>query len=451
MTSTVHRQNVRPGARFRDRRHAFRENLGLLLWCTGIALIFCGFYAAMTMFQMATASIEGTRALTIPLRLVLLTLLGAGFFLLLRKFDTFRVTFADGMLLIFAAAYLLRIYVSLGSGYLLHREPVEILLYFLGFCVFPFMFIRFLDITPRISALTFKFVTVGAAAFAVLTTIAFQDIIDIGARAAISFGADDIISPLFLSYCGAIGIGLSLAGLFSPTISKRWRLVLFATAAVSLVPFFVGGSRGAIISIVIPFLLFTPFSRSKKFLVRVAILFILFGMLTIASLYLDTTAFRRFGEIFDDIDNNAAEASRIFLWATSISQFAEAPLFGSSLQNTAFAYYPHNFLLEALISTGILGGIPLALVVAACLWKCRLVTIEQPENYWIVVLFVQALLHTSLSGALYSASWLAASMALLMSVAGRNGQAKISQTRGTRLSRNHQRISLTKPVAGSAG
>ena len=397
----------------------FRERMGLFLVGLGISLAVCGYYAAMTAFQMATASLEGTRALTVPLRVALVTLLVFGALLLGRKRKVLGLPVVELLLLLFSIAYLLRIYLSRSEAYLLHREPMEILLYFLAFCLIPFVSIRLVDMTEARAAAIFKFVVMGALAFAVLTTIAFQDIIDIGARAAISFGADDVISPLFLSYCGAIGVGLGIAGLFQPMVSKRMRGLLLATAAMSLIPFFVGGSRGAIIALVAPFLIFMPVSRSSKFWVRVSIFAVLMVFLGVASLYLDLTAFRRLSEISSDIESGAAEASRVYLWSSSIEQFLNDPLFGNSLQNDVFRYYPHNFLVEAFISTGIVGGVPLAVAVALCLSRCREITKKQPANYWVVVLFVQTLFHAFFSGALYSAAWLSTSTALLLAFSSR--------------------------------
>lgn len=402
----------------------FRERLGLLMLGLGISLAVCGFYAAMTAFQMATGSLEDTRALTVPLRVIIVLLLIFGALLLGRKRKEIEFPLADILLIIFSVSYLLRIYVSRGESYILHREPMEILLYFLAFCLFPFVSIRLVNMNEVRAAFIYKIIMVGALAFAVLTSIAFQDIIDIGARAAISFGADNVISPLFLSYCGALGVGLSVAGLFQPAANKRLRGLLLATAVMSLIPFFVGGSRGAIIALLAPFLIFMPVTRSSKFWVRVWVFVVLIVFLGVASLYLDLTAFRRLSEISSDIESGAAEASRVYLWSSSIEQFWNDPFFGKSLQNEVFRYYPHNFLLEAFISTGILGGVPLAVTVALCLWKCRQITKEQPANYWTVVLFVQTLFHAFFSGALYSAAWLSTSMALLLTFSYRTNSVR---------------------------
>ncbi|MBX7531765.1 O-antigen ligase family protein [Qipengyuania sp. 1XM1-15A] len=395
---------------------ARRENLGRVLFGLGLSLSICGFYAAMIVFQIVTGSIEGTRSLSIPLRVAILSLLISGAILLARNVRISRPPIVEIFLSLFAISYLLRIYVSRGDAHFLHRDPTEILLYFLAFCLFPFLAIRLVDMTSARIASIFRLIVLGALAFAVLVSFAFQDIINIGARAAISFGANDIISPLFFSYCGSIGVGLGVAGFFNTASSKRMRILLLATAILSLVPFFIGGSRGAIVALVLPFLLFMPFTRSRRIWARIVALASLAIMVGVASLYLDVTAFRRMSEILNDIDSGAAEASRVYLWTSSFEQFWDNPIFGNSLENDTFSYYPHNFVLEAFISTGIIGGVPLLAAVWLCVRRCHSITKFQPHNYWVVVLFLQTLTHALFSGALYSAVWLSTSMAFLISV-----------------------------------
>lgn len=383
-----------------------------------ISLTFCGYYAAMAAFRNFTSSLEGTRILTVPLRLFIVAMLVSVALNYVRRRGSIRFEQMDWGFLVFSIFYVVRIVISMESSAFTYREEPEIFLFFMAFFFLPYFLIRQIRFTHELLAKSFRFVIWGGAVFAALVIITFGDIIFTGARAAIVMGDESVLSPLFLSYCGALSMGLCIAGLLYQPIGARpiSRIVLIGVIVLSAVPFFMGASRGSMIALLAPFVLFTPRNRLGTTAAKALLLVAATAILGVASVFLGSYLFDRLANIGTAVGSGSGEGSRMTLWRTSIDQFLQNPLFGNSLQNEAFNYYPHNFLLEALISTGLIGTIPLLIVLAFAFIKCRKIAQYSPGNYWIVVLFVQAFVQMSFSGAIYFASWLAAALALVVTV-----------------------------------
>ena len=221
------------------------------------------------------------------------------------------------------------------------------------------------------------------------------------------------MSPLFLSYCGALGIGIGIAAVLREGRLSFWTIVGVLTSVVSLFPFLMGASRGSIIAIVLPITFLVATMRGRLVIPAMIVSVIMILATVYASNFLGSSLFGRFLNIQESIQAEAGEASRIFLWQSSLQQFWEAPIFGNSLENLTFHYYPHNILLEVMISTGILGLAPFTILLFAALRRSYLILKDRPQHFWVVVLFLQSLAQSLFSGALYTQTWLAISLALV--------------------------------------
>jgi O-antigen ligase len=382
----------------------------------GVSITFGGYYALMALFLFATGTISGTRIITMPLRVVILVLLFGGYIGLRRRKSPGLTNRYDLAFLIFAALYMLRIVIELfgdsaSSG--VYRPPIEILFYFASFVVLPFLLISRLTLTTVELDRLMNFTLLGLLLFSLFSTLAHADFIRSGLRYAIVFGEENVMSPLFLSYCGALGIGLGMAAVLRERRLTYWTIVGLITSVVSLVPFFMGASRGSIIAAALPILFVVVAMRGRlALLASIAAAMIILAMV-FASNYLGGSPFARFLSIQESIQSEAGEASRIVLWESSMQQFWEAPIFGSSLENLAFHYYPHNIFLEVMISTGMLGLAPFAILIFMSIRKCFTILTDGPRHFWVVILFLQSLTQSLFSGALYLSSWLAISLALV--------------------------------------
>jgi O-antigen ligase len=252
----------------------------------------------------------------------------------------------------------------------------------------------------------------------VLTIIFYREEIFSFARISASISRNEnYISPLSLSYSGAMAIGVGSLYLVANRVRLKFLIFLLATIVLSLVPFYLGASRGSIFAIVVPAIVFAIFSRGGRFKGWLIVsLFALAGAFYAAASYMGSAVFDRFMGISEAIETGSSSAARLDMWAAGLEQFAESPLFGSSLQLDLYNAYPHNIIIEALISTGLLGTVPFLMFIFACLYRSFLVARYEPQLFWIPAIFIQGLVQNMFSGAIYFASWMAVGAGLLLSL-----------------------------------
>ena len=107
---------------------------------------------------------------------------------------------------------------------------------------------------------------------------------------------------------------------------------------------------------------------------------------------------------------------------TAWQQFKDNPLLGNSFFIEGTGEYPHNLVLEALMSTGIVGGI--AYIVAAAIMLLSAVRLLSRENgyEWLALLGIFFLVAAQFSGTHWSfgAHWQTFILVVTAEVASRN-------------------------------
>jgi O-antigen ligase len=180
-----------------------------------------------------------------------------------------------------------------------------------------------------------------------------------------------------------------------------------------LIPFFLGASRGSIIALFIPFIFYFLFQKGlkRKIVAITAIATIAIGFI-IAAQYLGLGVFNRFINI--GIGQAGSSMTRLDMWQSSWYQFLENPIFGNSLEATNVGVYPHNILLETLITTGFFGFSAYLLFLYFTFKKAIKIIKYNSSHFFIVVIFLQALSKNMVTGGLYSTSWLAIGSGLIL-------------------------------------
>jgi len=107
-------------------------------------------------------------------------------------------------------------------------------------------------------------------------------------------------------------------------------------------------------------------------------------------------------ERFSDFFTDPSTTVRTRIMTDALLQFNESPVFGSSTVEYHERFYPHNILVESLM----VGGIPCFAALAAYLVSAASAGVriyqQLPERRWLVLLFVQYVIDSMLSGSLYS-------------------------------------------------
>lgn len=207
---------------------------------------------------------------------------------------------------------------------------------------------------------------------------------------------------------GQMGCALCLMAVFG-FFKKRFKwsyplfVALFCLGALSIMK---AGSRSPIVVLMLVSVLYT-FSR-QGFLKGLAISFFLVFMVWLS---LDLLV-----EVGESIDSGLAErvisavekketSGRDEIYANTWNIITKSPLFGDFYlipSGMAKGYYPHNFFLEAFMTTGLLGGIPFVIMVVISLIKSYRLLKTEHDSSWLVLLFLQLLVYGMFSSALYT-------------------------------------------------
>lgn len=321
---------------------------------------------------------------------------------------------------IFWGLYFLAIFRSWhGSTEGFYRTPPEVLAYSILYSIIPFIFFSLKHEESTLDVFKNALIASGLA-LAILTFLLYKDLLLLGVgriNMAKYFVGDDFrsLSPLALSYGSSMVIAICLYYIIFYRPGKKIKIYYWITIVLSMVPFFLGSSRGSILSIIFTFSLIIFFRGSFKNKIRSFILFILLGAAVVyfADVF-HSSLISRFLSISEDIESGSSSAARLVIWKHVWQQFLSSPIFGDSIQSS-YRVYPHNMFLEVLMATGILGFIPFVIIVIIAFIKGIRIVKYHPKHVWIFILFSMAFVQHMLSYTFYSAIYFWSGMGLIYS------------------------------------
>jgi O-antigen ligase len=319
--------------------------------------------------------------------------------------------------LFFSILYLIRItieYYNFTSFF--HIPEIDFFLYFMSFVFLPLFLISQFDLSETDYGQIFWAIVTSSLCFSTLSIFFYHDIVGKVSRISMISRLQydvSVLSPLILSYCSALGIGIIISYLLTNYIDGFKKRILIITLALCLIPFFLGASRGSILALAFPVIYYFLFAGNMKSRCKVIFFIMLIStVLALSTEYLGSGLFDRISITQTRIDTGSE--ARIYIWEASIHQFLDDPVFGNSLENEQVNHYPHNLFLEVLITTGILGFIPFFLFICIIFLKIKTIIIHEPRHFWMCTIFLQAFVASMFSGALYNASWLAIGAGLVL-------------------------------------
>lgn len=226
----------------------------------------------------------------------------------------------------------------------------------------------------------------------------------------------ETLSPLALSYTGSMTIALVLHKLIFYKKSKLQFIYLVTSLVLGFVMFLLGASRGSVIALILSLLLFFLYSKgSKKFI-------LIISMFILVPAFLWAIEASGSG-ILDRMQNTGSDGGggRSFIWAETFNHFAENMLLGGRIEIGGL--YPHNFVLEVLMSTGLVGAFLLFPLIFYTIYTSRKL---QSKDIFIMLIFVQGLSLHMFSGSITSATILFVPMALVIGI-NRSKRTSIEQ------------------------
>jgi|GEM_PF-997680 len=380
-----------------------KSDLVTIFLALAVTLSLTGYSTLLMLYSNTAGGIEGSRNLTVPIRLSIIVLLCAAYGLGARNNKHPALIF----FLAFSAVYLVRIMVEWQRQPVdLYRPPLEFLLYFVSFTLAPLLIISSIPISEKAASLLLKSLFWTAVAFSLLTIAFYMPYIGQTTRLSLAVGYDDAyISPLALSYQSGLMLGVILISWFvTRTLPTRQIWVMLAVALL-MVPFFLGASRGSVVALAFVLCFFLAFYGKIKRRVTLTIGAIALTVLAIALQdHLGDGVFMRIASLGQDIEAGSTSAIRLVYWREGIEQFLISPLFGNSLQLETFRHHPHNWFIEVLITTGVTGFIPFCLFVFFLFRAAVQVINSAPGREWVVVVFLVGFTSNMFSGSIASSA-----------------------------------------------
>ncbi|MDT0677677.1 O-antigen ligase family protein [Autumnicola musiva] len=375
---------------------------------------YIGFYAIVLWILNIGMSGE-TRLITIPLR----GLIGVSLiFLVIINIRKIYPLWQTKIFFIFSAIYFIRI----GTDYILNKPyyltSMEVFFYFLSFAFLPFTVISSVRLRKEYFKPIINSIYGSGIIFVFLATITYREYIGKVERLSPVSMGEEVVSPLILSYCSSLLIGTVITYHLYNHTSKFRKIIGLILVLFSLIPFFLGASRGSLVGLLAPFVLITLMQkRFSRILYNVLILLVLLIGLIYFDNLLGSGLLNRFTDTAQNIKNEDSSAGlRILSWNNSFKQFLNNPFIGDKLAVNNWVNYAHNIFLEILQTTGILGFLPFILLLLNGL-KISFKIIKAYKEYsWIVVIFLQSFIQHLFSGAIYTGAWLWTSLALIYSL-----------------------------------
>lgn len=374
-------------------------------------LTFLGYYAILLLLFNLGLS-EFSRSVTVPIRLLIMF-----FILLLVWFNRSNLNSNSAIkwFLVFIGVYFYRLFIEYNNDVNYYMPVSNVFIYFVAFCVVPFVGIVTQKIDYKTLNFVFKSFLYGGLIFSILSIFSYQQFIGEVARLSETSIGESVLSPLAMSYSSALTIGVMLFYLLTNKVSRKLKIFILVIIGISIIPFFLGASRGALIAITIPLILYFLAGKGVMFFFKTTILLVIFTTLLV---YLDSQLnsglLNRFLGISQAINKGESSAIRTIIWNQSFNQFMDSPFVGSTIVVKGWGGYPHNIFIETLQTTGTLGFISIFILTLKGFKSCLYIFRNHKKYIWVTIIFIQAFIQNFFSGALYTAVWFWTGLALVL-------------------------------------
>ncbi len=130
---------------------------------------------------------------------------------------------------------------------------------------------------------------------------------------------------------------------------------------------------------------------------------LVFAMALVIGILLLVDAYTPFPVVsrFMNAGSDTSTSTRLDLIQGALAQFEESPFIGSSVVEYGSRFYPHNIIVEVLMTNGVIGLAALGMLLFGCLYCAGRILWYFPKERWIALLFIQYFSGSMFSGSLY--------------------------------------------------
>lgn len=361
---------------------------------------FSGFYAVLAVilyFGLKSTS----RVITLPIRLLCALLMA---FIIVKILKSIKLNIEKKIIYLLFICYWIIYFIKVLYHYNCEFQSIrlwtEYVFYAIIFCILPFLTYSLIDFKKHkkhiLNSLIFSGFLLGLVSIVLYRDILLSGVSRISLAKYSDF-EEETISPLALSYTGCLTIALTFFQLVFKKNKATWyKIYLLITLVLSAIIFYLGASRGSVVALVFSFFLFFIFNLNKsriKFFVLslLAIPVLIWGAVKSgSSIFQRTLETSRTGE----------DSGRSLMWKQALEEFSNFPFLGRRIE---IDIYPHNFIIESLMATGILGTSFLILLLLFSFIRMKKLVKLDVEFIWVYIVLIQGIVQHSFSGALYTA------------------------------------------------
>lgn len=379
--------------------------------------VYSGYYAGLAfIFSFNLSSLS--RFYSVPLRVVMALIMLA----IIHRFRKRLVQNTNAhyaiLFIVFWIFYTVKVLFteSTTSSHELARIWIEYPLYALLYVVIPFMAYYSIDIKKYQKDILNGFISSGFILGLVSLYLYGKFLAQgIGRLNLVSYQTgEEVLNPLALSYAGVLTIVLCIYRLLILKERKKLQIIyLISTIILSFILFLLGSSRGSVIAIMLTLPVFIAYSGVKQKFKFITVSILSIPIIIWAMEASGSSLFERMGNTVED-----KGGGRESLWANAFSHFLENPIFGGKIEIGGI--YPHNFILEILMSTGLLGIILFMTVLIKGFFLGRKNASIDNTSVFALLLLVVGFSQYSFSGGVYTAINLFVPLGIIFGIQNNN-------------------------------
>lgn len=355
-----------------------------------------------------------SRFYSVPLRVLLMLLM---FYFILKNF---KVLLSNTrpliifMVVSFWGLYFVKVFFS-AESYELRLNWYEYIFYAAGYCVLPFLAFAAMNFKNFISVL--EGIIYSGVALSILSLILYWDLL-VGGVGRISMAQYEdptivTLSPLVLSYSAAITMVLSIIFSIYFAVGNLAKSLMWLIAISSSGMFFLGASRGSVVALFVSYIIIMFYAKMKS-----RIKMIVFGggatfLLVFGAALVGSSVFDRVLGTQEDITTGDDSASRLYLWTDALTEFFHNPIVGGRIELNGI--YPHNFIVEVLMSTGLVGFFLFMSVILWGLVASHKIVLNDKKHIWLLIFFAQGIVQFFFTGSIVFAIFIFMPLGIIIS------------------------------------
>jgi hypothetical protein len=339
------------------------------------------------------------------------------------------------LFMFFWGAYFLRLAYTMGSPYEYVPDLVSTYwIWSIGVCMVPSLAILLCREQISFNRISLITAVLGAITMAVILLIGGTMVeTDYGASYDQNRWSLSTINPITIGHLGTSLFIVASFLLFNDRGTALRSMFYLGVAGLGVVGLILANSRGPLVAFAIALGMLGIFRVGKKrawiFGISIAAfgLGVIYENITIISG--ESGIIERFAGAVSGEENSYSLRQEII--SDAMVQFMNSPLVGDGVEVRGHSIYPHNVMIEAFMTTGLIGGVAFLILTILSLRASSRIMKHEPDKAVLALLAVQFIVAGQFSGAIYQSGAMWVLMAGVLSFAKHSEKSKHKPKKGS--------------------